>query len=67
MKAFNNTSKETQDVINRRYKVVNPNNTFVDNSGTPYEKISGAYVSCTLKASSIIGGGFHNAPLRKNS
>ena len=67
MKAFNSTSRETQDVINRRYNVIDPNNTFVDNNGTPYEKISGAYVSCTLKPNAIVGGGFHNAELRKNS
>ena len=67
MKVFNNTSKETQDVVNRRYNVINPNNTFVDSNGTPFEKISGAYVSCTIKRNFIVGGGFHNAPLRKNS
>ena len=66
MKPFLNTDQETQDVINRRYEITNPNNTFVDSKGTPFERISNAYVSCTLKPNAIVGGGFHNAELRKN-
>lgn len=66
MKPFLNTDQETQDVINRRYVITNPSNTFVDNKARPFEKISGAYVSCTLKSNAIVGEGFHNAELRKN-
>ena len=67
MKPFIQTDKQTQDIINRRYKVTNPDSTFVDSKGTPFEKISNTYVSCTLKNNAIVGGGFHYGAIRKNS
>lgn len=67
MKPFTQTDKQTQDVINRRYKVVNPNNTFVDSKARPFEKIGKTYVSCTLKRNAIVGNGFHNSALKKQT
>lgn len=65
MKPFNSTDKTTQDVIKRRYKVTNPNNTFVDSKARPFEKIGGGFVSCTLKRSSIVDA-FHKHELKCN-
>jgi hypothetical protein len=67
MKPFTQTDKQTQDVINGRYKVINPNNTFVDDKARVFEKIGSSYVSCTLKRNAIVSSGFHNPALRKQT
>lgn len=68
MVKFRHLTAEQQDEIQRRFNLPsNTNDVEVDIHNRPYERISGSLVMCTLKSSSIVGGGFHNAPTRKNS